>query len=191
MASSPAKIQDTILILSDSIDDFIEDAERLLNTDNVNILEILYLLGMKVNEFKEEDTEPLVKTIAENLKQLPVYYHTQLLRGFINRYYGEKFDNTDTAPLDATSLAIRDLLMKETDEYINITKLIPSPLEVIYLFLNGVINKQTGVTNSEYTNLTAILNNEPAQKRALLDYLDKFDSAYSEDLQQGILKHAK
>ena len=49
MANSPAKIQDTILILSDSIDDFIEDAERLLNTDNVNILEILYLLGMKVN----------------------------------------------------------------------------------------------------------------------------------------------
>ena len=113
------------------------------------------------------------------------------MRGFINRYYGEKFDDTDTAPLDATSLAIRDLLMKETDEYVNITKLIPSPLEVIYLFLNGVINKQTGVTNSEYTNLTAILNNEPAQKRALLDYLDKFDSAYSEDLQQGILKHAK
>ncbi|MFR0595382.1 hypothetical protein [Limosilactobacillus mucosae] len=184
-----SEVQNRVLHLSDLMDDFVDAVEqdmREKNMTNTQCILSIYMLGNYLNNIDSESSSPLVIDIAKDLKGLQIYYHIELLRSFISRYYGTRFDTTETAPISAASLGFKDLLMRESQNFLNITKLVPSPLEIIYLCVGSILSQlQHGaseLTQAEVENGRQVISSAREQKRALLDYLEAFEKAYGDQL---------
>ncbi|MDC2829116.1 hypothetical protein PO250_02035 [Limosilactobacillus mucosae] len=184
-----SEVQNRVLHLSDLMDDFVDAVEqdmREKNMTNTQCILSIYMLGNYLNNIDSESSSPLVIDIAKDLKGLQIYYHIELLRSFISRYYGTRFDTTETAPISAASLGFKDLLMRESQNFLNITKLVPSPLEIIYLCVGSILSQlQHGaseLTQAEVENGRQVISSAKEQKRALLDYLEAFEKAYGDQL---------
>ncbi|MEO5289160.1 hypothetical protein [Limosilactobacillus allomucosae] len=184
-----SELQNRVLHLSDLIDDFVDAVEqdmREKNMTNTQCILSIYMLGNYLNNIDPESSSPLVIDISKDLKGLQIYYHIELLRSFISRYYGTRFDTTETAPISAASLGFKDLLMRESQNFLNITKLVPSPLEIIYLCVGSILSQlQHGaseLTQAEVENGRQVISSAKEQKRALLDYLEAFEKAYGDQL---------
>lgn len=184
-----SELQNRVLHLSDLIDDFVDAVEqdmREKNMTNTQCILSIYMLGNYLNNIDPESSSPLVIDISKDLKGLQIYYHIELLRSFISRYYGTRFDTTETAPISAASLGFKDLLMRESQNFLNITKLVPSPLEIIYLCVGSILSQlQHGaseLTQAEVENGRQVISSAKEQKRSLLDYLEAFEKAYGDQL---------
>ncbi len=184
-----SELQNRVLHLSDLMDDFVDAVEqdmREKNMTNTQCILSIYMLGNYLNNIDPESSSPLVIDISKDLKGLQIYYHIELLRSFISRYYGTRFDTTETAPISAASLGFKDLLMRESQNFLNITKLVPSPLEIIYLCVGSILSQlQHGaseLTQAEVENGRQVISSAKEQKRALLDYLEAFEKAYGDQL---------
>lgn len=182
---------------------------QMLGHTPVNFIEGLYYILNQIDDgdvyADEESTEGqfmgLIDEVAGSLKGLPLYYHVQLLRQFVNRYFDEILHQKSKENRKLTR-EISDSLMDET-RYVyktlsHLTKSkdnrrnLLSPFEVIYIYVDCMIDDRPQANEQEMSNFESIIKrNTEYQKSVVLSYLDKYEAKYGDYLKKEGFKNEK
>lgn len=168
------------------VDGLIQYGQHLKNDfgDNVSPALTIYSILDKISK-NSLDTQEILK-IRKQMQTLPLYYHHQCLRLFIERFSSEV--NIDIKIGDQTldSLNEVDNLEKIAKTYNEYTKRIPSIFEVIYLYIEEGLKD-----SSSQERISKFISDASFQSRVGLDYCYKFQKTYGEDLKTGVLTNEK
>ncbi|QDR73622.1 hypothetical protein FOD75_11030 (plasmid) [Limosilactobacillus reuteri] len=177
------------------VDDMIEYSQRFPNEyiqhTPVTMMELSYVAMMILDDDGKESDDELIKSLANSFEILPIYYHIQVLRQLVNRYYGEILDRPETIDQNILTLDLRDTLMAATELLAKELKSIPSPMETFYLYMDNMTDDQNEATDKERVQFKQMIDNKDVQKRVLLDYLDSYEHKYGKDLHQEVLQIGK
>lgn len=185
-----AESQSIIIKTTDDILELGNLIPEAMGLKQINLMELLYILGAQLNNDQpNEQLKDLLQKIGKGLRDLPMFYHSQLFRSVINEFYGTVYDTMETADKTAETISMRDSLLADTRHFIEVTKHIPSPFEIIYLYIEAIID-QNRQSTEEIATAQNILSYVNLQKRVLLDYIDSYDNAYKDQLKQGVMESA-
>ena len=194
MADKLLKYSDATLVSVDDLIEFAENPSRLphiVQHERPNILELVYIFETMINDDGANTEDKVVNEIANNFKILPIYYHIQIMRQLINRYYDEVFDDIEAIKPTVDTLDIRDALMDETDHCRKIFGRIPSPFEMLYLYIDTMSDDHCTASPEEQHDFRMMIGSEAMQQRVLLDYVDTYEKKYGEALHQEVMTIGK
>lgn len=181
------RYQNDVIELSDNLLAYSQELQNQLGDNVITPFEVFYTLADKLDSSEQHDH--LVQKISDDLIELPIFYHAQVLKTFLRRLYRKELQISYLPKETHEALAFSDDLLMSTREFIKVTKRTPSPLEVIYLYLgkmfsvtNDHVDKQSHVALARKVGA----NNELAG-RGLSDYLTQFQAQYGKQLKQGVL----
>ena len=133
----------------------------------------------------------LIKQTKESLRDLPVFYHIQILRQFVNRYYtellGQKINQKNNSKYLESIIAVTNSLVAETDKTIKKTGIILSPIEIIYLYVDSFISEEPIADEHEVEAFKIVLSNISIQGSVVLSYLSRYEDNYQKALKQEVL----
>lgn len=163
----------------------------------ITIFEAIFYIFGQIDEGLGDGNEQittynnLIKQTKESLRDLPVFYHIQILRQFINRYYtellGQKISQKNNSKYLESIIAVTNSLVAETDKTIEKTGIILSPIEIIYLYVDSFISEEPIADEHEAEAFKTVLSNISIQGSVVLSYLSRYEDKYQKALKQEVL----
>lgn len=163
----------------------------------ITIFEAIFYIFGQIDEGLGDGNEQittynnLIKQTKESLRDLPVFYHIQILRQFVNRYYtellGQKISQKNNSKYLESIIAVTNSLVAETDKTIEKTGIILSPIEIIYLYVDSFISEEPIADEHEAEAFKTVLSNISIQGSVVLSYLSRYEDKYQKALKQEVL----
>lgn len=175
-------IQNSVFVLKNEL---LRYSEKLINSDSdnkSNIADVIYDVMLKMGQ--QENNEDDIKELRKVFQAVPLRYHVQVLRSFIDSYYIKNQLGTTVIAGNAKSDEIVNELMATTNNFYLEKNKILSPFEVLYLTIQAYLEPNTLKNVKRREQASLLFGDIKFQKRILNDYLEeyegKFDSKFGE-----------
>lgn len=159
-----------------------------------NIVQTIRLICGLINGYSSEildDTaDKFSEEIKEDFKGLPIFYHIRVMQQFFNEYYQkvlilqfrDEEEKKEKLQLDRKSLYLTDQLMQSCKDFEEKEGIVPSPFEMIYVYLLHISNNPG--KNDFETACSQIFFIDPYYQYVTLKYfLQKYTSTYISKLE--------
>lgn len=184
------------LAVADDLIKIGKELPKVKGHEPITIFEALFLIFNQIDEGKNTtngdhpEFEELIADTSNNLNGLPAFYHIQILRQFVSRYYSEVLPDSysQDSDIDAETAAVINSaigsLINDSERIINQENIIFSPIEIVYLYIESFISDSSNVSEKEATSFEYVLKRISIQKNVLLSYLTRYEELYKDKLKK-------
>ena len=173
------RFSERTVLVSDCLDKLYRHMPEYLAHKNVNYFETFYYIFQQLNsdtsQIQELAFSSTLRELEEALTGLPLFYHIQALKAFLNRQTSPSLDASELENAKKMASVFDEVaqeITKYLDDYV-------SPVEVILLVLLTFINKPEKLPD-EATNSLKMAVKEPAiQLEGFKIFLQQYDNHYS------------
>lgn len=185
------QFQDTVMQLSKELMNFSGELmeKQRKQGRNPSFVNTVYILLREIDRAKKPSKD--IGVIKELFESVPVLFHVQIMRMFLDRYYEELLIDKEINPASNRTQRIVRILQDTESEFLKKLNRIPSPFEVIYLTIDYYLdaNQNGGQATRLNEELDLFLRDPKSMRRALIDYLTYYNSTFGEELKRGVISN--
>ena len=185
------------LTIADTLIQISKILPKVKGHEPITLFEAFYYVFGQIDEGfgnKNGGTEQynsLIQKVAKNLKGLPSFYHIQVMRQFVNRYYSEvlqgRYDDKKETEKDRDCVnIIINSLVAETKKAVEEQKVVFSPLEIVYLYVDSFISDNPIANETEVDAFNYVLSHISLRQSVLVSYLTRYEELYQQKLKKEV-----